>query len=172
MTNTDTEIFDSTRWGLIPEGASALLYADGRFVAPKSAAARFGRVRWITVMGTPGAARYAGVADYEQGNPIFTGRSLVTWAQTRLQMNCRARVYTNLTNFRAAYSQVHNLPNVRYHIATLNDTEVDHELTAAQLTQMIKEKWGITIDQEWIWAHQWWGGPTAPFDKSRLLGTW
>jgi hypothetical protein len=168
----DTELYDSARWGLIPENSMALLYADGRFTAPKTAVKRFRAVRWFTVLGGAGAARYAGLADYEPGNAVFTGRALQTWAQTRLQMNCRARVYTNLTNFRAAYSQVHTLRNVRYHIATLNDTEVDHELTAVQLMAMIHGKWGIKVDPGLIWAHQWWGGPAAPYDKSRLLGTW
>ena len=60
--------YDSTRPKLIPAGAHACLYFDGKYAATKQDAKRFAAVRWITVLGNH---RDCGVADYEAGNEIY-----------------------------------------------------------------------------------------------------
>lgn len=154
-----TDFYDSVRWAMIPAGADACLYSDGRWKAPPDAAHRFRRVRWITVLGDKGS----GCGDYEPGNDLFEipGR-LRTWAEGRKAGGWRARVYTDRDNFGSAHAAVGDLPNVRYWVATLDGIPK----TAAELGAELR------IDPGLVWAQQFAGGINAPYDTSALLGTW
>jgi hypothetical protein len=158
-----TEFYDSARWGLIPAGADALLYGDGRYAATAADAKRFKAVRWITVLGSP----ECGAADYEQGNRVFDAGVLRTWAEARKAMGCRARVYTDLANLALAHSLIGDLPNVCWWISTLDNVQ----RTAGEVLELARAR-GVTLAPDTLWAQQWKGGPDAPYDESVLLGTW
>jgi hypothetical protein len=148
------DFYDSTRPGLIPEGAHACLYYDGDYKATAEQAERFQAVRWITVEGGAAAAAHTGAIDFELGNPAFTGSRLRDWAEARKAMNCRARVYTDLANLSKAMAQVTGLGNVVFWLATLD---------------------GDKLHAGWmprLWGVQYAGGPTADYDQSVLYGAW
>jgi hypothetical protein len=158
-----TEFYDSARWDLIPGHADALLYGDGLYKVTAGQARRFKAVRWITVFGDPGC----GAADYEQGNPVFgEPGALKRWVAGRKEMGCRARVYTDLSNLPAAYRAVGGSENVVWWIATLDGDR----RTLAQTAELVKRS--APLDPKKIWALQYWGGMTAPYDKSVLYGAW
>ena len=158
-----TEFYDSSKWGLIPAGSDALLYMDGAFAASRQDAKRFRAVRWITVLGSANA----GAGDFEEGNALFeaSGR-LREWAEARKAMGCRARVYCDLSNLKAAHAQVGDLENVVFWLALYGE-----KLTAEQLAAA-GEPYGVLLDPAKIWAQQFAGGPSAPYDESLLLGAW
>jgi hypothetical protein len=160
---TLTEFFDSAKWGLIPAGADALLYIDGKYAASRQDAKRFRAVRWITVLGSANA----GAGDFEEGNALFeaSGR-LREWAEARKVMGCRARVYTDLSNLKAACAQVGDCENVVWWLALYGE-----KLTAEKLATA-GEPYGVTLDPAKIWAQQYAGGPSAPFDNDALIGAW
>jgi hypothetical protein len=162
-----TEFFDSARWGLMPAGADVMLYWDGRYAASKQDAKRFRAVRWITVIGGGAAAASAGAADYEQGNAVLEvpGR-LREWAEQRKAMGCRARVYTDLSNLKAAHALVGDLENVVFWLAVYGE-----KLTAEQLA-VAGEPYGVTLEPRQVWAQQYGGGPAAPYDTDWLAGAW
>lgn len=145
-----TDFHDSARWGLIPAGADAALYHDGRFAATAADARRFGRVRWITVTGD---YRHCGIIDYEAGEPDFAPARLRAFVAGRKAMNCRARVYCNRSTFPAAAEAVKGLP-VEWWISTLDGDKLSAHWTAG------------------LWAVQYAGGMTAQYDTSVLYGQW
>jgi hypothetical protein len=147
-----TELFyDSTQPEKIPAGADALLYGDGDYKATAEQAKRFTAVRWITVLGSP----ECGAADYESGNKVFGPGKLRAWAIARRAMGCRARVYTDLANLAAARAEVGGLPNVVWWLATLDG-----------------DKLSAGYEGLPVWAVQYEGGETAPYDTSVLYGEW
>jgi hypothetical protein len=161
--------YDSARWGLIPSGADALLYIDGRYAPPASELKRFGRTRRITVLGGTNAAAHAGAIDFEEGNAAYEvhGR-LRDWALARQAMNCRARVYSNRSDLPKAHALVGDLKNVVYWVATLDNKR----WTAAEILADILLAERLRLDPAKIWAVQYAGGMTAKYDTSILLGTW
>jgi hypothetical protein len=165
-----TQFFDSARWGLIPAGADAALYADGRYslTQQQADAHPFGAVRWITVLGGASAAAHAGIADWESGNAVFTGDALRQWALARKAMDCRARVYCDRANLQDALNLVGDLPNVIFWLSTLDGKQ----WTAADLLADIDAVEHVVLPAERLWAIQWKGGPSAPFDQSVLCGAW
>lgn len=158
-----TQFCDSARWGLIPAGANALLYGDGRYAATAEDAKRFGRVRWITVLGSAGC----GAGDYEEGNALFEPGRLRSWVLARRAEGWRARVYTDLANLGDAHGLVGDLANVCWWIATLDGVQ----RTAAEVVALAAGH-GVHLAPSAIWAQQWKGGPSAAYDESVLLGTW
>ena len=83
--------YDSVTPANIPAGSKACLYADGLYKAPLSAAKRFSAVRWITVYGGVTAAKYAGCADFETGNPVYANpTALRDWVMGRTSKGMRA----------------------------------------------------------------------------------
>lgn len=159
--------YDAVTPANIPAKARACLYNDGRYKASAEEAKRFSAVRWITVLGGGAAAAGAGCCDYEQGNPAFDGPSLREWALARQAMDCRARVYTDLSNAPSAHAKVGDLPNVVWWVSTLDGKQ----LTAAQIVKAVAT-FGVTLAEKAIWALQYEGGMTAKYDTSILLGTW
>lgn len=157
-----TVFYDSAKWGLIPAGSDVLLYIDGRYAASHQDAKRFRAVRWITVIGTPDA----GAADFEQGNAVYYGSALRTWAEGRKAMGCRARVYTDLSNVKAAYAQAGDLENVVWWLALYGE-----ELTAEQLAAAARP-YGVELEAAKVWAQQFAGGPSASYDTNSLVGPW
>jgi hypothetical protein len=143
--------YDSTRPELIPAGAHACLYFDGRYAATKQEAKRFAAVRWITVVGN---YRDCGVADYEAGNAVYSkAGALRAWVQGRMNMHTRARVYCDRAN----------LPKVRAHLEGL-----DYLVWLATLD-------GDKLSKNYtpgLWGVQFAGGETAPYDTSVLYGVW
>lgn len=162
-----TEFYDSARFGLIPAGSDAMLYADGRYQATTEDARRFNRVRWITVLGGAAAAARTGAIDYERGNLAYEGSQLRDWATARQAMGCRARVYCNRSDLPRAMSAVAGLPKVCWWLATLDG----NLRSAAELAADILEL-GITLAEEKLWACQYAGGMTAEYDTSVLYGEW
>jgi hypothetical protein len=162
-----SEFYDSARWGLIPAKADAMLYWDGRYAATAEDAKRFGKVRWITVLGGEAAAANAGAIDYENGNLAYEGSQLRAWAAARQEMNCRARVYCNRSDLPRAIAAVDGLSSVSYWIATLDN----RKWTAADLIADILAL-GVTLAEGDLWAVQYAGGMTAEYDTSMLYGTW
>jgi hypothetical protein len=161
--------YDSARSGLIPTGADAALYVDGRYKVTPQQAKRFGRTRWITVLGGSAVAAEAGAADFEAGNSVhdIPGK-LRSWALERQAMNCRARVYCDRADLGKALSLVGDLPNVCFWLATLDGKPWD----AAELLAEIKAAYRIALKLERLWGIQYEGGMTAPYDKSILVGAW
>lgn len=160
------EFYDSTRPGLIPARAPALLYYDGRYRATAAAAKRFSLVRWITIAGGAPAADHTGVIDFEPGNLAFEGNQLREWAQARQAMKCRARVYTDLANAAAAHERVGDLPNVVYWLAAYGP-----KLTAGQVVTVLRAR-GADVAEARIWGLQFAGGVLAAYDTSVLYGAW
>lgn len=161
-----TVFYDSARYGLIPAGADAALYHDGRYAVTAEQASHFGRVRWITIAGGAAAAAHTGAIDWEYGNLAFEGNQLLEWAEARQAMNARARVYVDFANLPRAYSLVGHLRCVCWWLATLDNTQRTAEELAAKAQDC-----GVTLPLETIWAQQWRGGMTAPYDESILLGS-
>lgn len=160
-----TIFYDSARYGLIPAGADAALYYDGRYAVTPEQAQRFGHVRWITIAGGAAAAAHAGAIDWEYGNLAFEGNQLLEWAQARQAMNARARVYVDFANLPRAHSLVGSLPCVAWWLATLDGVG----RTAEGLAVMAQQH-GVTLDPSRIWAQQYAGGMTAAFDISIVFG--
>lgn len=163
-----TEFYDSARFNLIPAGARAALYYDGRYAATPEQAKRFGNVRWITVLGGAAAAAHAGAIDWELGNAAFQGSALQAWVGARRAMNCRARVYVDRANLPAAYALVGGEPNVVWWLSTLDS----RQWTAADLLADVLAAERIALEPGTLWAIQWKGGPSAFYDTSELVGTW
>ena len=160
-----TDFYDSARPGLIPAGAHACLYYDGAFVPNEAEVKRLGPVRWITVLGGAAVAAHTGACDYESGNAIHDDPALLReWAVARKAMNCRARLYCDRSDAAAAMAQVHDLENVRWWIATLDDKR----WTAEDLLADLSRNHGVTIPAERLWANQFAGGVTAAYDTSQL----
>jgi hypothetical protein len=163
-----TTFYDSARWGLIPEGADAALYWDGRYAPPASALSRFGSVRRITVIGGAAAAAHAGIADWEPGNAVFEGDALRQWALARKVMNCRARTYTDRANLQDALNLVGDLPNVVFWVSTLDGKQ----WSVPDLLADIDAIDHVVLPVDRLWAIQWKGGPSAAYDTSELAGAW
>lgn len=144
-----TDFHDSARVGLIP-GGDAALYFDGRFAATAEQAKRFGRVRWITVIGD---YRHCGIIDYEPGEADYSPGRLRAFVQGRKDMNRRARVYCDRSDFPGAQEAVKGLP-VEWWISTLDGNKLSPHWTPG------------------LWAVQYEGGMTAQFDTSVLYGQW
>jgi hypothetical protein len=82
--------YDSTQPGKIPAGAHACLYYDGLYKATAEQAERFPAVRWITVLGNA----KAGVADFEQGNAVYSRPGeLRAWVTARAALVPRYHTY-------------------------------------------------------------------------------
>jgi hypothetical protein len=161
------QVFDSSRWGLIPHGSLAVLYLDGKYAAPQSAVRQFAGVRWNTVLGGDAAAAGAGMADFEPGNAIFyDGGRLLGWVGGRANRRLLATIYTNLANVGEAYNLAGHEPNVRWWLATLDG---DH-LTPEECAELTREH-GAPIPPGKFWGHQWDGGPTAKYDSTDLFGS-
>lgn len=161
------DFYDSTRPGEIPAGARACLYWDGLYKATAEQAGRFAAVRWITVEGGASAAAHAGCADFEPGNPVYdVPGALREWAGARRAMNCRARVYTDLSSAKAAHERAGDLPNVVWWVAAYGEKR-----TAAEVAALLAD-FGVSAGGEKVWALQYAGGPDAAYDSDVLLGAW
>ena len=145
------DFYDSAQPAKIPAGSHACLYYDGLYKATPAQAARFAAVRWITVLGD-----YAncGCADFEAGNEVYSRPgALRAWVEGRIAMKARARVYCSRSN----------LPVVRNHLEGLGYLVWLATLDGDKLNA------GYT---EGLWAVQYAGGMTAPYDTSVHYGVW
>ncbi len=142
--------YDSTTPGLIPAGADACLYADGKYAAQPGADKRFGRVRWITINGDPSC----GIVDYERGNPVYAEPGkLRGYVEARRAMKHRARVYTDRADLPAVRKLLAGLSYLVW-VATLDGDKLAPDWT------------------EGLWAVQYQGGQHARYDESVLYGEW
>jgi hypothetical protein len=148
-----TIFYDSTDPEKIPAGARACLYADGDFASGRADLGRFYGVRWITVLGN----QWAQIADFEKGNEVFSeGSALLGWARGMCHQGVRPVVY----------SDVASLGLVRQRLATL-DRPYDIWLATLDGDKLSAGYEGLPV-----WAVQYEGGETAPYDTSVLYGTW
>ncbi len=144
------DFYDSTQPELIPAGTHACLYGDGDFAATGFDTRRFAAVRWITVIGSPGC----GIADYEQGNPVFDNAgALRTYVEQRTRGGHRARIYSDLSNLPAVRDQLKGLDYLVW-LSTLDGNKLSKNWTPG------------------LWGVQFAGGPTADYDTSVLYGVW
>lgn len=144
------DFYDSTQPQLIPAGTHACLYGDGEYAATGFDTRRFAAVRWITVDGSPGC----GIADYEQGNPVFDNAgALRTYVERRTGGGHRARVYSDLSNLPAVRDQLKGLDYLVW-LSTLDGNKLSKDWTPG------------------LWGVQFAGGPTADYDTSVLYGVW
>lgn len=156
--------------GRYPPGAQyAALYADTSLEPGYRPQPNPGipNVRYITRRGGDAAAAYAGLADYENGNVVYTGYALEQWAAGRNNRGYKARVYCSRSDVRNAYAQVHSLPNVWWWIATLDNNP---HWTAASVARSVAAVSGVVLDPARIWAVQW--GTNDLWDTSDLFGDW
>ena len=159
-----TEFYDSAPQ-IFPHGAEyAALYADGDFKQRQPAG--IPNVRWITVDGGAVAAEYAGIADFETGNPVYDGSQLHDWAAARHASGHRFRPYCNRSDFHRAYSQVAEF-GPAWWIATLDNNP---HWTPDLICQSLKAVSGITVEPSTIWGIQW--GTNSRYDTSYLFGEW
>lgn len=163
---TAIEFYDSAP-GIFPQGAQyAALYADGDF----NQGGQFGHIpnrRWISVIGGAAAAAYAGIVDFEQGNPVFfTPNALHDWAFQRKSAGHRFRVYSDRSNVHAAFQQVASL-DPEWWIAT--DDNNPH-WTPALIVASVRAISGVTLSEQSIWGIQW--GSNNRYDTSYLTGQW
>jgi hypothetical protein len=162
-----TQFYDAAEPANIPGGAHACLYHDGLYAATPAQAKRFAAVRWITVLGGALAAKSTGCFDWELHNANFPDPSLlVSWAQERKAMNCRARVYSDVSNLKAAWDAVGHEPNVVWWIALYGRGP----LTAAQLAAAVA--WAAPVPAAKMWAQQYEGDATGGVDRDVLLSNW
>jgi hypothetical protein len=147
------DFFDSANPSNIPAGSYACLYADGLYKASSEEAARFKAVRWITIEGGTAAAAYAGCADFEQGNPVYEGSALREWVQARANAGERARVYCSRSDLATVRMRCAELSYLVW-LATLDGNKLKPSYTTG------------------LWAVQYQGGMTAPYDISVLYGEW
>jgi hypothetical protein len=165
---TYPEFYDSApaEW---PAGAADVaLYADSSLQPgydPQLSPAVF--KRYITRRGGAAAAAYAGIADFEAGNLVFTGDLLREWAAARLAAGHRARVYCNRTDVHTATAQLGDQPAVEWWIATLDNNP---HWTPALIVASVRAVTGITLAEDRIWGIQW--GTNAAYDTSYLTGRW
>jgi hypothetical protein len=148
------DFYDSTNPDAIPEGSSACLYWDGDFAAQPAAARRFKATRWITVLGGTEAAAFAGIADFEAGNEVYSKPELLhAWVAARQAAGHRARVYCDRADLAKVRATLGSLPYLVW-LATLDGDKLNRAWTSG------------------LWAVQYAGGPRAPYDTSVLYGEW
>ena len=158
------EFYDSAPQ-VFPSGAQyAALYADGDFKQRQPAG--IPHARWITVDGGTAAAAYAGIADFETGNPVYLSSALYAWADQRVRDGHRFRPYCNRSDFARAHAQVGHL-GPAWWIATLDNNP---HWTPALITASLKAMTGIVVDPAAIWGIQW--GTNSRYDTSYLFGEW
>jgi len=150
-----TDIYDSTKPGMMPVNSHALVYWDGRYkVSPSDPVLkRFAAVRWITVLGD---YDNAGAVDYEAGNHVYSAPGVLrTYVQGRAARNMRARVYHDRSDTGRVLAELFGLEGHFEHwVATLDG----NKLSAGYLPHM--------------WAVQYAGGITSGYDTSILYGDW
>jgi len=165
------KFFDSAfHLNIIPDKSDVMLYGDGAETGfqvhyPYH---RFGKVRWITVLGTGSC----GAADYEAGNPIFAPGELSKWVKVRLADGYRARVYCGRNNLLRCFHELGSLAQVERLIWWIPTLDGNSGWTADKLSHNIAVEEGLSVPAHRIWGVQYAGGPTAKVDTSLLLGTW
>jgi hypothetical protein len=134
-----------------PPVTSACLYYDGAYAARPVEARWFRQVRWITVLGD---YEHCGIADWERGNAVFSQPGKIEdWVNGRLAMGKRARVNCNRSSLPVLQGRLAGLDWLLW-LSTLDGTIVRADAYPN------------------LWAVQFAGGPTAPFDTSILYGEW
>jgi hypothetical protein len=147
-----TIFYDSTDPEKIPAGARACLYADGDFASGRADLGEFAGVKWITVLGN----QWAQIADFEQGNGVFAnGDALRVWAGGMAHQGVEPIVYCDLANLSTVRARLAGFgrPYLLW-LATLDGNRLGADYTPG------------------LWAVQYEGGETAPYDTSVLYGTW
>jgi hypothetical protein len=162
-----TQFYDSATWQDIPDGATHVaLYADGTYAVPAGASVRrIPHRRWITVTGHN---HYAGIADFEQGNPVYeTQGELRRWAIGHLAQSTRVPiVYCDRADLHLAVAEMNLIPHYWW-IPTLDN----HEWTAEDLAVNIWEEFHIHIPHDRIWANQF-TDHKDEYDVSNLFLRW
>jgi len=145
------DFYDSVNPGAIPEGSYACLYYDGDYAANPQDAKRFAAVRWITIYGD---YQNAGIADFEQGNPVFSQPgALRSFVEGRHSQGHRARVYCDRSNLPTVRSELEGLDYLVW-LATLDGNKLSPDYTPG------------------LWGVQYAGGVDAAYDTSILYGVW
>ena len=166
-----TLFYDAANPDNIPAGARACVYADGEFKATPVQVKRLGPTRYITVEGGAQAAKGAGCADAESGNPVYDPALLREWAVERGAMGCRARVYSNRSDFKRVWDATHDLKNACYWVAT-GELDNGKQWTAAALAANLAQ-WGVPgLNPARLWAVQFTLNPHGGVDEDWLLGVW
>jgi hypothetical protein len=159
-----TEFFDSAPRVFPPGARYAALYADGDFKQPHPPG--IPNVRWITVDGGAAAAAYAGIIDFERGNPAYLGAALGDYAGARIRAGHKARVYCNRSDVHPAFAQVDHM-DVWWWIATLDNSP---HWTPKLIVASVRAMTGITLPVDRIWGVQW--GTNSRYDTSYLFAEW
>lgn len=160
------KFYDSAARTFPPGATHVALYRDGKYAAPPDEPYPY--IRWITIEGGAQVARTAGIADFEQLNPVYDDPGqLRAWAAERKALGKRARIYCNRSNAQLAIEQTAGLPRL-FWIATLDN----HQWTPAALVADLKNNFGADITEAELWANQYAGGIDAEYDTSNLFGVW
>lgn len=152
----------------IPGRDYAALYFDGTYGQVGQMAARlFGHCRWITVTGD---FEHCGIADFEEGNPVFdTPELLAEYLKGRAALyngrGRRGRIYCDRANAAKALYYAGDAPR-EWWIATLDN----RDWSASQLARDLAENWDAKIPATEIWANQ--NVPGQRYDTSNLLRSW
>lgn len=172
--DSDPGDFDNTP-AKVPLGAQyTMLYADTSLEFGYRPQGNPGvpNVRYITRRGNTAsedAARYAGAADYEQGNLVYGGGRLGAWAAARNSLGLRARVYCDRADVATAHPQLKGLSNIEWWIATLDNNP---HWTPALIVESVEAVSGVVIPADLIWGIQWGRAGQGGYDTSYLFGEW
>jgi hypothetical protein len=163
---------DSTTPLDIPTDAEVALYFDGDFATTPEVAARFKRVRWITVLAN---WRECGIQDLLE-QTYFRPSLMRAFVRGRSHINEKARIYVDRDQAREAIRSLYDFghspqllryPGLEWWISTLDN----EQWTPDELAQDLAQNWDAPeIKADKIWANQ--NTPAQPgqhYDGSNLF---
>lgn len=159
-----TQFYDSVTPANIPAAAYAALYADGAYAAPARDVSRFAGVQWITVTGK---TQSAGITAYEPGNPVYSdGGALLAWVVSRVAAGWQPVVYCDRSDLPKAVEALgSSAAHVWWWVPTLDNTPWTAQALVADV--------GVAeVTTSSLWACQYAGGLSAPYNVSLLYGSW
>jgi hypothetical protein len=165
-----SQCFDAATWENLPLRSQLMLYGDGDYAAPPTAAKQLDAiaVRYITVTGD---YRGCGAIDWEPNNPCFTPGTLRSYVRGRRALNVMARVYCDRANAAEAIAALRDFGNgsllsynkLFWWISTLDN----HEWSAVELAAELTHNWDAPILPQALWGNQF---ATGSYDTSTVYG--